>query len=144
MFKKFNKFLKFSSLINVNNGPCKLVKYRHRNTKLATSIFSLCNPHCTSPPPFLFVTNPPKQSLFFSSIVLNLELCSGPTPKPFWQSFVNVQFSPTDFQIIIPYLCVLFKVTDSLASGYRFLFTIQGFFLTKVTEYVRGSNEPFL
>lgn len=38
-FKKFNKFLKFSYLTDVNNTTFKLVKYRYRNKMLTMSIF---------------------------------------------------------------------------------------------------------
>lgn len=58
MFKKINKFLKFSSLINVNNGTCKLVKYRHKNTKLATSIFFSLQPTLHFTPTFFFCYKP--------------------------------------------------------------------------------------
>lgn len=118
--KKFNKFLKFSYLTDVNNATFKFVKFKHRNKMLTMSIFFLSPIHLNIlPPDSLSATSSPSIKLCFSSAVLNSELCSvlsGLRQKPSCQPFVNSQFSPTDFQIRISYLCVLFKVTDRSAE----------------------------
>ena len=84
------------------------------------SIFFLFPTHSgTLQPVSESATSSPKQETLFSPAAVNSELYSvlpGPRPKPSCQPFVNSQFSPTDFQILISYLCVLFKVTDSFAE----------------------------
>lgn len=55
---------------------------------------------------------------FFPSNVLNLELCSSwSMAKTSSQTFVNSHFSPTDFLIVISYLCLQFKATGRFAEG---------------------------